>query len=184
MRVTIGVDPGSGDSGYVVIVEGHIASAGNKDTDFIINLTKSYPREDVMVVIEDMRPYNGQLSPQTLEACKNIGEMRYRLKSARIACTFIPRSEVKKYLFDRFTELCYGWVAEKISKKGFLNKNGEPRKPSYVYVDDRIVVKAMKEQWGIETPKPGRKNSLGISTHAWQALAVASTYLGLNHQCP
>ena len=180
MRVTIGIDPGSGDSGYVVIIDGHISSAGNKDTNFIINLTKAWPREDVEVVIEDMRPYNGQLSPQTLEACKNIGEMRYRLKTARIACAFIPRSEVKKYVFDHFPGVCGKRIAEKIAKKGFVNKDGGPRKPSYIFVDDRVVVAAMKERWGIETPKPGKRNSLGISTHSWQALAVASAFLARN----
>jgi hypothetical protein len=59
-----------------------------------------------------------------------------------------------------------------------LYKDGriwKARKPSHNYVDDRIIITCMKVMWGIETPKPGKRNKIGISKHAWQALALAST---------
>jgi hypothetical protein len=57
------------------------------------------------------------------------------------------------------------------------NKNGEYRQPTFVFVNDRNVLNAMKKRWGIEKPKPGKRNPLGLSGHSWQALAVGTYYI-------
>jgi hypothetical protein len=90
-------------------------------------------------------------------------------------------------VFDTHGELCVERINKKIvalddygerkDRKRYRNKDGELRKASFHYVDDRIVIAAMKKHWNIPTPKPGKSNALGFSSHSWQALAVGSYYL-------
>ena len=67
-------------------------------------------------------------------------------------------------------------VCKKIEKRNAKNNDGKHRKPSFVYVDDSMVLKAMKECWKIETPPPGRGYEYGLKTHTWQALGLVSAF--------
>jgi hypothetical protein len=63
-------------------------------------------------------------------------------------------------------------IAKKIARKAKKRKDGSSLKPSFQYVDDRIVQKAMRSQWNQGAAKPGVVNKLGIKDHAWQALGA------------
>jgi hypothetical protein len=155
----------------------------------VIDKIKQYYIPDkTIVVIEDIRPYSRLLSMQTVDTIKFIGELCYRLRSElQIPFTLITRSEVKQWVFERFPAICEDRINKKILRlhewkiskglRGYKSKDGTMRKASHNFVDDRIIIVCMKVQWGIETPKPGESNKLGLKDHAWQALAVGTVYL-------
>lgn len=145
------------------------------------------------VVIEDIRPYSGKLSMQTINTCKFIGELTYRLRNElQASYSLVSRSEVRQWVFLTHTELCVGRINQKIAylddygertnRKRYRNKNGELRKASFHYVDDRVIIAAMKKHWEIPTPKPGKPNVYGFASHSWQALAAGSHYLATSSE--
>lgn len=192
-KTIISIDPGDVVSGVTIIKMGCISVSGNlvnpEMMKFIKNNTTGIPNDQIVAVIEDIRPYAAKLTMQIIETCKYIGELRYRLNEANIASEWPPRSVIKKWIFDSFPAICIPRIEAKIlyqdgrnvklGKKGLRTKDGELRKPSFHYVDDRIVIAAMKEHWNIETPKPGKTNKYKISAHGWQALAAGTHYLSV-----
>lgn len=192
-KTIISIDPGDVISGITILKMGRIAVSGNlenaKVMNFIEDHTKGVPIDEIVAVIEDIRPYAAKLTMQIIDTCKYIGELRYRLNGANIASEWFPRSVIKKWVFDSFPVVCTPRIEAKMlyqdgrnikqGKKGLRTKEGELRKPSFHYVDDRIVIAAMKERWDIETPKPGKTNKYKISAHGWQALAVGTYYISI-----
>jgi hypothetical protein len=68
-------------------------------------------------------------------------------------------------------------IKKKIQKKGYISAaTGEDRKPSFVFVDDKIMTESMKVLYGIELPKAGKGYEYGLKTHSWQALALATYF--------
>jgi hypothetical protein len=142
----------------------------------------------VLVAVEDIRPYSGKLTMQVIGTCKFIGEISHRANTGlKTYLELITRYDVKKWVFDAFPEICLprlekkiayrdGWMKSK-GRKGLTNKDGNLRKPSFIFVDDRIVQAAMASYWKIEKPKPGKTNPTGLKTHSWQALAVATCFM-------
>lgn len=99
----------------------------------------------------------------------------------------MSRSEVKQWVFNTLPEVCLPRIEKKImtiharkekdGKKGLKNANGAMRSPSFVFVDDRIVLASMKDFWNIPTPKVGKPTQYGLSSHSWQALALCTCYM-------
>lgn len=185
----IGVDAGSQLSGIAIVHSGIIIIGQNVNNENVINEILKYRKpEKTIVVIEDVRPYSLQLSSQIIETCKFIGELKYRLKT-EISVEYVlrPRSEVKQWVFDNHAEVCLPRIEkkiaaiharkEKIGEKGLKNANGEMRKPSFAFVDDRIIITAMKEYWNIPTAKVGKPTIYGLKDHSWQALALITMYM-------
>lgn len=178
-RRIIGIDPGSEESGFVVLEDSNIRVASN-----LSNVVQLYDKicnyqlcEDLTIVIEDIRPYSLRLTPQVIDTCKFIGELVYRLKiECGLCVAMVNRSEVKKWCFDSFPEVCVPIIDKMIAKKGYVSKNGEQRKASFVFVNDKIVTECMKYLYKIPLPKAGKGYDYGLQTHSWQALAVASYY--------
>jgi hypothetical protein len=178
-EILVCVDPGESVSGVVILRNGEIVLSENALHDrlfTIINGTNIQKSGQMTVLVEDIRPYGLKLSPQIIETCKFLGELRYRLQRAKINVQWIARNTVKKWVFDTYPDVCMPRIRAKIAKKGAKNRNGSDRQPSFVWVDDRIVISAMKEAWNIPTPKPGKTNRYGIKGHAWQALAIGSYF--------
>lgn len=188
----IGIDPGSSICGIVVLDDRRIVHSANIRKDELFSkLTVFIAHRSVSVVIEDLKPYSLRLTPQVIDTAKFIGEAVYRLK---IGCSLnvelISRYEVKKWVFDSFKDVVSGDIDKKIAKKCFpvcniesreivmVNDKGSlQRKGSFVYVDDKIVMSAMRYLYKIPTPKAGSGYQYGLKDHAWQALGVASCYL-------
>jgi hypothetical protein len=174
----IGIDPGE-SCGMVVLDGGQITSVLNIMFDNVGDkITKFLIHPNCIVVVEDIRPYSLRLTPQVIWTCKFIGELTYRLKAeAGANVEMMVRNEVKKWCFDTFPDICIPIIEKKILKKGYGNKEtGEPRKPSFVFVDDKIVTDCMKVMYKIQKPKSGFGYIHGLKDHSWQALAIASCW--------
>lgn len=185
----VGVDPGDSQSGVAILRDGHLICAFNVDNQYLINkLTTFFEHAKCHVVIEDVKGAYRGLSVHLAETLKFIGELRYRLRiESGVTVQEIPRTEIRKWLFDTYPEACKPLVAAKMRKKLasacdlktreeiLVDAGGRRRnKESHVYVDDRIVQGVMKAVWKLEK-EPGRKSwPYGLSSHGWQALAVAT----------
>jgi hypothetical protein len=181
----------------VVVRDGNIVSAedsvpNNSVFPSILGITSSR-RFSSIVVIEDIKPYSLQLSQQTIDTAKFIGEIKYCLSSTSIFHLEIPRSQVKEWV-----KLQYGYVVNKLldkkveyrskmndrlveegklEKNNLVKKDGTLKAATFVWIDDRMVAAAMRVQWDIKKPKVGQKAAHGLKTHSWQALALATYYL-------
>lgn len=178
----IGLDLGSRESGMVVLDNStDIVAAFNLKYDQlypkITNYLYKYP---TIVVIEDLAPYLGRLSPSVIETAKLIGEAVYRLKiESGLSVEFIQRSKVKKWAFDAFPEICVPLIDKKIKKKGqIIASTGEARKAHAFYVDDKVLTECMKHLYKIPAPAPGSGYQHNLKDHNWQALAAASAFIG------
>jgi hypothetical protein len=97
----------------------------------------------------------------------------------------VTRNHVKRWCFETFPEVCTPFIEKKILKKGYINKeSGQPRKPSFVFVDDKIVTECMKEKYLIEKPKSGFGYKFGLKEHSWQALAIAAYFETMLEKMP
>lgn len=178
MNRIIGIDPGE-RCGMVVLDGGKISSVFNIISDEIWPKIQYFLlHSNTMVVIEDIKPYSLRLTPQVIDTCKWIGEAVYRLKSGSGAnVELVARSEVKRWCFEAFPEVCRPLADKKIAKKGYKNKEtGEYRKATFVYVDDKIVTECMKKLYKIPQPASGKGYQFGLKSHSFQALAIASCY--------
>lgn len=177
----IGVDPGSDISGVCVLLNGQIVTGFDvKNTLLWAKISAFFKYGSVTVVVEDIRPYSQRLTMQVIETCKVIGELTYRLRNARgVKIELVPRSDVKKWVFDAFAAISNEKISRKMARKGKINKDGSPRKPSFNYVDDRVVVAAMQEHWKMEKSKKGQPNKWGFRAHmhCWQALGMVSSFI-------
>lgn len=184
----IGVDPGSTISGLCLLKNNQILSASNTPNGDVFDKIKELlcGSPEATIVIEDIFPYSVRLKPEVIATCKFIGELSYRLNEIGAAIRYVARNSVKKWVFDTFPEICITRIDEKIArlhawkvkngKRGYETKTGELRAASFAFVDDRIVIAAIKVLLAIPTPKPGKSNSYGLKSHSWQALAAAAYY--------
>ena len=186
MNRIIGLDPGSEESGMVVIDGSSIIAAFNLSNEqFYCKVTNYLLHPNTTIVIEDLAAYSLRLTPQVISAAKFIGECLYRLKiEAGANVVLIQRSKVKKWCFDTFPFVCNPIIEKKIEKKNQRDKDGNFKKPHFFYIDDKSVTECMKYLYKISLPLPGKGYDYGLQTHSWQALAVASCFLhsGDSHQ--
>lgn len=145
----------------------------------------------IEVSIEDIVPYSKmplRMNQHVIETCKLIGELTYRFRNEKsvVAVNLVPRFRVKQWIFDSFPDVVLPRIEKKMlgldrrnvakGKRGLRRSDGELRAPSFVFVDDRIVIAGLKKLHNIANPKPGKPNILGLKStdHAWQSLAVNS----------
>lgn len=178
-NVVVAIDPGSAQSGVVVLTDGKITHAETSSNEEIMTLIRPFlgKRYKLRVMIEDIRPYSLQLTPDVVETCKYIGELRYRLNTARISFEMISRSEIKEWAYLAYKSQIEPLILKKMEKKGKnLNLDGNTRKTSFVWIDDQIITHAMRFEWSIPAER-GRSNRFGLATHSWQALALGTLFL-------
>ena len=181
MNRIIGIDPGK-TCGIVILDRGQITSVFNIISEQIYEKVSSYiVHESCTVVVEDIRPYSLRLTPQVIDTCKFIGELNFRLKTwSGLTVEYVARNQVKKWCFDTFPEVAVPIIQKKIEKKGFRNKEtGEWRKPSFIWVDDKVVTECMKVLYKIPMPKSGHGYQYGLREHSWQALGLSSYWAAL-----
>lgn len=182
-QVILGIDPGSENSGIVLFEDEELLRGDNLINEDLFTLIDKYHLFDkgvrLFVVYEDIRPYTSRFNMDTINTCKIIGRLEYVLKQHRIPFKAITRNEVKAFVFNKYPTVAIPEIEKKIAKKGKVNKDGKALKPSFQYVDDRIVKQAMKKHWSIETPKPGKSDKRGIKTHVWQALGAVTCYFNI-----
>jgi hypothetical protein len=178
-KIVIGVDVGNLESGVVAIVDGqihYVSTVSNKQVfEIIMGYIARYRR--VISVIEDMKPFAGNLSQQAIDTCKFIGELTWRLSEIEAKYVMLNRSQIRKWVYDLLPTEILPMIIYRIEQRNAKNNDGKNRKPSFVYVNDGIVLKAMKILWKIETPKAGKGYIHGLRTHTWSALALASCFI-------
>jgi hypothetical protein len=186
----IGIDPGSDVSGICMLKDTILHASNTPNSEVFETVKELCGGQPAAIVIEDIAPYNMRLKPQVIATCKFIGELSYRFRAAGLTdLHFVTRNEVKKWVFDTYPDICIPRIEEKIARlhkwrlnkgmKGFETKSGDLRSPTFVFVDDRIVIAAIKQHLDIPTPKPGKSNQYGLKAHSWQALAVACFQIGI-----
>lgn len=181
----VGIDPGETHSGVAIVENGAIQKGINISNilliDFILSLQKS--EFYFLVIIEDMRPYNMRISDNVINTIKFIGQIEWRLSSLGVNFKLFPRWEIKQWVFQKYPDMAKEEVCKKIEylASTMEKKNGgirvPRRKPSFVYINDRIVERAIKMWWGIKKPKVGQSSPFGLKTHSWQGLAMITFYI-------
>lgn len=179
MQTYFCIDPGTEMSGVSLLSNGQIIYGANTiNGDLLSDILKERERfPDLIVLIEDVAPYSMKMMQDVINTCKFIGEITYCLRMAKIDYACVLRWNVKKWVFDNFYDVVAPEIKNRIEKRKFINKDGEFRQPTFVFVNDRGVLNAMKKRWGIVKPKPGEKNKIGLTGHAWQALAVGTFFI-------
>jgi hypothetical protein len=177
-KVVVGVDVGNIISGVVVLMDGEIHYVKSVHNCEVMVIISKYFGEysETMAVIEDIKPYAGNLSQQAIDTCKFIGQITWRLDEDKIPYKMVTRSEVRKFVYDILPEMVIPMVNARITQRNEKNNDGKNRRPSFVYVNDAIVLKAMKVLWRIETPPPGKGYIHGLKSHTWSGLALASYF--------
>lgn len=190
-KIIWGIDPGSAVCGVCELRSGFIGTCFECEPKEVYNrIMRLSMASEIIVAIEDIFPYSLRLTPAVIETCKLIGELTYRFGKARNVSTvsLVARNTIKNWVFNTVPDECIGRINKKIllkhnrnirdSKKGLIKKDSEMRQPSFQWVDDRIVIAAMKSIHNIPTPKPGKPNIYGLksTSHAWQALATVSYF--------
>jgi len=186
--ILVGVDPGSEKSGIVVLTQKGIREGTNIGNESVFDyiLTEKSKCDSFMLVIEDMRPYNMRITDEVIQTIKYLGQLEWRLNEANIAYTLIPRWQIKQWVFLQFRTMAEPEIVKKIeaSNRRKLAANlplSRKQQPTFVFVDDRIVQKAMRIHWGIKKPtKVGQKAAFNLKDHSWQALGLASYYIVLH----
>jgi hypothetical protein len=157
-----------------MIENGKIAFAANLPNQFVYLKIKEFSRGCAYSVqIEDLRPYGTRLSQHLIDTAKFLGELEYRLYGADIIPTMVPRMLVKKWIFDDFQSVVWEPISVRMTKSAAFKKDGELRRPTFVWVDDRIIIKVMRSLWSLPVHR-GKPAPFGLKTHSWQALALGS----------
>jgi len=179
-KILLGIDPGDKYSGIIIFEEGKIQQGDNIENEKLFSLIDQLTLFDkevkLEVAYEDIRPFTSRFNMNTINTIKMIGRLEYILGQRMVSYKSITRNEVKNWIYNRYYGISLPLVMQKIQKSNKKRKDGSDRRPSFVYVDDRIVILAMKSHWAIDVRKGG-KTPLGIKKHAWQALAAATFYL-------
>lgn len=186
MTRILGIDPGSSESGMCMIEGKKILHASNeKNSDVFRKAKELAGSAKIELVIEDLQPFLMRLTPHVISTAKFIGELCYRFNTCDFVSSLhlVPRNSVKKWVFDTQQKEVLARVGIKMNKldkkkvadggKGLRKDNGEMRLASFHYVDDRIIIAALKKIFNVPTPKPGKKNIYNLHSHSWQAMACA-----------
>lgn len=184
----IGIDPGNQNSGLVILDNLTIIGAYNLSNEALYSKIAAYSlHRNLTIVIEDIKPYTLQLTPQVIDTCKFIGELNCRLKTiAGLHVEYFTRFDVRKWVYDTFPAVVNPLIDKKIEAKMYdacdiqtmqeirvNSRGGKKRKSSFIYIDDKMVQEAMKDLYRIKAPKPGFGYEYGLKSHSFQALALA-----------
>lgn len=127
-----------------------------------------------------------QITNGIIDTIKFIGQIEWRLKQVEgLIVELIPRYSVKQWVFIQFKSLAVTYIESKIDykikkreKEGKENKYRD--KVTFVWMDDRVIERAMRQHWNIpKVKKVGDVTPYNLRDHSWQALAVVSYYMAL-----
>jgi len=188
-KITIGIDPGSEVSGMALFYDKQIIKGRNvANADVIQTVGEWSGGAKCTVIIETLVAYGGRVRTETLQTCKWEGELCYRLSLERnVRQVLVARSTVKAWIFNACPEIVLPRLVKVMEaahkrsvskgKKGLVRADGSMRQASFQFIDDRIVVAAIKSLLSIPTPRPGRSNFYGLHSHSWQASALCAYFL-------
>lgn len=171
----IGIDVGSTKSGVAIVANGQIVKGMVIPNEDVCKLLKNKEYKNYKFVVEDLRAYSVRLSQDLITTAKFIGKLEYLLSNYKMTYEMVERVQIKKMVYDMYPS-AEKEVGEKIIQREKLTKSGEYRKPSMIYVCDRVVANAMRYFWELPSGQ-GKRNKLGLASHSWQALALCSYFI-------
>jgi len=187
-KIIWGIDPGSSICGICELKSGLIGNVFDEQPNSVYKRIMSLcGPNSVTVVIEDVFPFSNRLTPDVIDTCKLIGELTYRFNTTEnVSVHLVPRNSVRNWIFKTVPDVVIPRVIERMEyldkqkikqgKRGLRDKEGKLYEPHFRYVDDRIIIAALKKLYNIPTPKPGKSNIYGLKGHNFQALAVAAYF--------
>jgi hypothetical protein len=161
--------------------------ANEKVFDFIYK--ESLLCQKFLVVVEDLMMYNLKTGGDSfIKTAKFLGQIEWRLKDVDIKFNLIPRWEIKQWIFLQYRTIVEPMILDNMRRSTDRKKKkaedagivfkARNASPTFVYVNDRCVIAAMRKRWGIEPCKGGRSKPLyNLKDHGWQALGLASYFL-------
>lgn len=168
----IGIDCGSVKSGVAIVTNSCIQQGMVISNDILLYKINNKDFDGYRIIVEDLRAYSVRLSQDLINTAKFIGKLVYVLEMAGFTPVLVERVKIKKMVYDKYPS-AIAEVEKMIRQREKMTVSGEYRKPSMIYVCDRVVANAMRYFW--ELPKgQGKRNKLGLATHSWQALALCS----------
>jgi hypothetical protein len=176
----IGIDAGSSKSGVAIVSNGKIERGMVVPNDVLCGMLTDIKYKSYKFVIEDLRAYSTRLSQDLITTAKFIGKIEYILEQEGNTPLMVERVKIKKMVYDKYPS-AESEVKDKIRQRGKMTVTGEFRKPSMIYVCDRVVANAMRYFWDLPQGQ-GKRNKLGLATHSWQALALCSYFLFLENE--
>lgn len=204
MKKIVGIDPGSVNSGIVVLENGKIRQGYNVPNVEVVDfINKEYLLStELHLIIEDVRPYSMRITDGIIQTIKFLGWIEGKLSELGRAFELIPRHQVKQWVFVQFKTIAVPEIEKKIIRAGKRAEKKwqeaydaaikkelpepppfKPRNsvPTFVYVDDRIVANAMRKWWNIKKPsRPGQRAAYGLKDHSFQALGLVSFFMAAN----
>lgn len=168
----IGIDCGSVKSGLAIVTNGEVERGMVIPNDILLYKIANGEFSGYKIIVEDLRAYSVRLSQDLITTAKFMGKLEYILSSAGLPPVMVERVKIKKMVYDKYPS-AKGEVEKMIRQRERLTKTGEFRKPSMIYVCDRVVANAVRYFWGLPQGQ-GKRNKLGLATHSWQALALCS----------
>lgn len=168
----IGIDSGSAKSGVAIVTNGEIERGMVMPNDILLYKIMNGEFSGYTIIVEDLRAYSVRLSQDLINTAKFIGKLEYILTQAGMPPVMVERVKIKKMVYDKYPS-AENEVKDKIRQRGKVTATGEFRKPSMIYVCDRVVANAMRYFWNLPQGQ-GKRNKLGLATHSWQALALCS----------
>jgi hypothetical protein len=175
MSNIIGIDVGSKKSGVAIVTNGAIEKGLVIHNDNLCKLVCDKKYRHHKIVIEDLRAYSTRLSQDLITTAKFIGRLELILQQQGFDPLLVERVKIKKMVYDKYPS-AQQEVVDKIRQRKKINSKGEFRKPSFIYVCDRVVANAMRFFWDLPQGQ-GKRNKLGLASHSWQALALCSYLL-------
>lgn len=168
----IGIDSGSAKSGVAIVTNGEIERGMVIPNDILLYKIMNGEFSGYTIIVEDLMAYSVRLSQDLINTAKFIGKLEYILTQAGMPPVMVERVKIKKMVYDKYPS-AENEVKDKIRQRGKVTATGEFRKPSMIYVCDRVVANAMRYFWNLPQGQ-GKRNKLGLATHSWQALALCS----------
>lgn len=176
----IGIDSGSAKSGVAIVTNGEIERGMVIPNETLLCKIMNGDFNGYTIIVEDLRAYSVRLSQDLINTAKFIGKLEYILTQVGLPPVMVERVKIKKMVYDKYPP-AENEVKDKIRQRGKMTATGDFRKPSMIYVCDRVVANAMRYFW--ELPQgQGKRNKLGLATHSWQALALCSYIMFLENE--
>ncbi len=176
----VGIDAGCTKSGVAIVSDGQVERGMVVPNEILCEMGKDSKYSTYTFVIEDLRAYSVRLSQDLITTAKFIGKIQYILQQEGFDPVMVERVQIKKMVYDKYPS-AKGEVEKMIQQRERMTKAGEFRKPSMVYVCDRVVANAMRYFWELPSGQ-GKRNKLGLASHSWQALALCSYQLFIQEQ--
>ena len=134
--------------GVAIVTNGEIERGMVIQNDILLYKIMNVDFSGYTIIVEDLMAYSVRLSQDLINTAKFIGKLEYILTQAGMPPVMVERVKIKKMVYDKYPS-AENEVKDKIRQRGKVTATGEFRKPSMIYVCDRVVANAMRYFWNL-----------------------------------